>query len=366
MKIGIDCRELSENRLTGIGRYTLNLINILQNLNFEKIYLISDKSIPVTETNKIKHIKFNKKVYLFKKIIYENIFLKNIIKDNKIDIFFSPFYKTVNINNVIKIVTVHDIGFITFPLQYYARSGIYRFFAKNILFNSLKTSDYIIAVSEFTKNEIIETFDISPEKIIVVNNCISENFSSIKLSEKDSKNNDKYILSVSNFKPHKNIKGLLFAYKKYQDRIKLPLIIAGGTGKWFDIVKKTIDDNKIHNVTILQNLKDEKLKEYYTNAELFVYPSLYEGFGLPPVEAASLGSVTVSSDRASLKEVLDDAALYFNPYDIDDIGMKIIKCLQDVELRKKLIINGKKLFSRYSSKKISDKLKYLFETKIMI
>lgn len=394
MKILVDARELSTKNLTGIGRYTINMIDIFKMLDFKRIYLISNTDILYDEDDKVKKIIVKNNLSFLKKFIFEKFYIKKYIEKYKIDIFFSPFYKTINYDNVYKIITVHDIGFITFPLQYYARSFIYRYFAKKSLEQSLKISDVIISVSKWTKHEILNTFNINKDKIFVLNNYISDsfmnNFHNVKsnITERNSINSNsskcdlnnthntpyytndtiineanlneqEYILCVNNFKPHKNIKGLLFAYKKYYNKIRKKLVLIGGSGKWYDKVVKLINDNNISNVDVIKNISDNQLKLYYKNAELFVYPSFYEGFGLTPVEALYFGIPVACSSEASLKEVLEDAVIYFNPYDVDDMGNKIIKLLNDKWLQNMLKERYQYVIKKYSKDNIKEKFNIL-------
>ena len=233
-KICIDCRELTEN-LTGIGRFTYNLISLFCEPEFNnyEIFLISNKNIFFPENQRTFKIIENCNNFYF-----EFFFVNKFIKKNNINFFISPYYKLpfISFNKCIKIITIHDIGFITFPSEFYARSNFYRLFAKKKLLNSLYNSDFIFAVSNFTKNEIIENFNINEKKIFILNNYINDEFLNLA-NNMNKKIESEFILCVCNFKPHKNIKALIFAYNKYYEKIKIPLYIIGGAGIWFDKIK---------------------------------------------------------------------------------------------------------------------------------
>ncbi|HON57162.1 MAG TPA: glycosyltransferase, partial [bacterium] len=207
MNIGIDIREICVSN-TGIGQYTRNLLN----------YLITKKSehynfFLYTNTGELnefqKELPENFKFIKYKttNTIFDFYALPKLIKKNKIDLFFSPYYKFPYLAQCPCVITVHDIGFITFPIQYYARSRFYRLFASRLLEYSLNRSARIFAVSNFTKSEILENYNIPSEKISVLYNTTNKIFDiSLKTIEKNKIENlrkqyGRFILSVSNYKP---------------------------------------------------------------------------------------------------------------------------------------------------------------------
>jgi glycosyltransferase involved in cell wall biosynthesis len=346
MKIGIDIRELTIGN-TGISQYTGNLIKYLVNNDFKNHYfLITNK--------KFKHkgdLPLNFKVieeYTGKPNLYFEWFgINNIVKKFGINIFVSPYYKKPVLLNIPVITTVHDIGFITFPSEYYCRSDFYRFFAKYYLKYSLKYSSGIISVSEYTKKEILKYSNINPEKILVLNNTINPVFNdslSIKyqdITKQIKKDFGRYILSVCNFKPHKNIKTLISAFSSLKNKTELNLVLAGPENKWQKIIKEyTVKcelGNRIRFVTPENNVE---LALFYSNADMLVHPSLHEGFGLPPIEAQSCGCPVISSPDTSLKEVLKDSALFFNAKSVYDLKNKILQLEFDTKLKNILIQKG--------------------------
>lgn len=363
MKIGIDCRELTKN-LTGIGRFTYNLISLLTEQEFDEfeLFLFSDRDINYPDDSSVKKI-IVKSENFFNRILYEKKILPSIIKDNKIKLFISPFYKICDceMEDCIKIITIHDVGFITFPSEFYARSNFYRIFAKKKLLDSLYNSDYIFAVSEFTKTELINHFNIVPARIFILNNYINNEL--LCSEEKNIKIlPQEFLLNVSNFKPHKNIKSLLIAYKKYFDKIKIPLLLIGGTGKWYNYIKKIIKENNIENVILKKNVSNVELSAYYKKAKLFVYPSLYEGFGIPPIEAMSFGCPVISSPVASIKEITNNGCVYFNPFDIDEIGSTIVNVLNDSKLLAELKEKGLKQSKKYRIENTKEQFKIFMNT----
>jgi len=158
-----------------------------------------------------------------------------------------------------------------------------------------------------------------------------------------------YLLYVGNAYPHKNLENLILAFRKIkQDNFDLQLVLVGGDDYFYKKLKKNNND-----VIFTGFIKDEDLNVLYNNAALYVFPSLYEGFGLPPLEAMKRGVPVASSNATCLPEVLGDAAIYFNPLDVDDMAEKIKKALLDEGLRKNLIQKGFEQIKKYSWQKMA-------------
>jgi len=264
------------------------------------------------------------------------------------------FYK----NNI---VVIHDLAFLRNP-GWFSKEFYYycKFLIPKIARKALK----IIVVSEFTKREAIKLLGIPESKIEVIYNAVSESF--LEKSKKDYKNEyGNYILAVSSLDPRKNFKNLILAFNKL-NLGNANLVIAGSGDRIFanKEIKNLISTNP--NIIFTGYAGDEKLVGLYKNAKLFVYPSFYEGFGLPPLEAMSCGCPVVTSNVASLPEVCGEAAYYVNPQSIDDIARGIFNVLKDENLRKLLIEKGFrriKIFSWEDS--VNKYLKIIQDNKII-
>jgi glycosyltransferase involved in cell wall biosynthesis len=201
----------------------------------------------------------------------------------------------------------------------------------------IKNSRHIITVSEFSKNEIAKYFGIDKNKISVVYNGVDQQF-----RPKKENNYEQYILGVSSVAYHKNFIKLIEAFSLL-NRNDIKLYIVGGLnekifGKNSLKILEYAKNND--NIIFLGRVDDEKLIELYSNAICFVYPSLYEGFGIPPLEAQACGCPIVVSDIPVFKEIYADSAVYFNPLDPNDISCKINNILNDSNLRKILTQKG--------------------------
>ncbi|MBM4277113.1 MAG: glycosyltransferase family 4 protein [Deltaproteobacteria bacterium] len=231
-----------------------------------------------------------------------------------------------------KIVTIHDLSFLRHP-EWFSRRYfyLYRFLTPRIARHSLK----IVTVSEFSKKEIIRLLGVPEEKVAVVYNAPSQSFTGGEnLLEKED-----FILSVCSFNPRKNIQSLIEAFTRLKAK-GLKLIIAGS---WHPSFRSMEISEKIsHNANIIfkGHVADDELLRLYKRALMLVYPSFYEGFGLPPVEAMACGCPVVVSNTSSLPEVCGDAACYVDPYQIESITEAMKTLLDQKTLRQDLIQRG--------------------------
>ena len=232
-------------------------------------------------------------------------------------------------------ITIHDLSFMKNPKWF---SKKYYYFYKILTPIVAKKALHILTVSNFSKKEIQKYLNINENKISVIYNAVSEKFNS-KTSFSEKKD---YILSVASIEPRKNFDRLLAAAKLLDNNTKL--LVVGSTNKVFGNVN--LEQN--NRAEFLGYVSDNELKKYYSNALLFIYPSIYEGFGLPPLEAMASGCPVVLSDIEVFHEVFGEAAIYFNPYDINDIAQKIDEVLKSKETQEKLISQGYDLVKKYS------------------
>lgn len=269
-------------------------------------------------------------------------------KSTPADIFWSPHYNIplLPMRAKRRIVTIHDV----YHLAYYHHlSKAQKAYSKIMIGAAVKMSDAIITVSEFSKKEIIRYTGCPTEKIHVIYNGVRKN-SVIRLKEElqaKYRLPEKYILFVGNVKPHKNLKKLLEAYLLLpgQLREEYKIVIAGKkegfiTGdrellQWADA-----DAGLRSNIFFSGYIDEEDMDSIYHYASLFVFPSVYEGFGLPPLEAMQNSCPVISSGAASMPEICRDAVLYFDPLSASSICEKIENVLTDPSLRESLIKKG--------------------------
>lgn len=257
-----------------------------------------------------------------------------------------------------KMMTIHDLAFMVNP-QWYTPFYVYLY--KLLTPLAAKTSKKILTVSQFSKKEIMRLLAIKEDKIAVIYNAVSSKFKCSQASHFTVTSKEKYILAVSSIDPRKNFQTLLkaFALIKNQD---VSLYIIGGKSHVFaklaNDVCQPIPTNKIK---WLGRVSDNELKEYYKDAICFIYPSLYEGFGIPPLEAMACGTPTIVSDIEPLREVCGDASLYVNPINEKDIADKIIYLINHPDLQDFLRKAGSERSLEFDWEKSANKLNSLIE-----
>ncbi|CAM4110596.1 Glycosyltransferase involved in cell wall bisynthesis [Pedobacter westerhofensis] len=254
------------------------------------------------------------------------------------------FYKR-QIVSILDMTTFVNPAWFSFKFAHY-----YKLVVPLIAKNSLK----IITISEHSKSDIIKFINIPSEKVEVLHCAVSDKFinkPNMEIAQKDFFNKKgltvgQYILGVSSLDPRKNFQSLIEAFLTINTR--LPLVIVGSKGKAFadNNLKSLISDHD--NIVFTGYVEDSELIQLYQSATCFVYPSLYEGFGMPPLEAMACGCPTIVSNTSSLPEVCGDASLYVNPTDIKGIKETIELAISDDPLRKSLTEKGDRRYKKFS------------------
>lgn len=348
-------------KLTGVGKYiyevSRNLIN-LNTFNYHFYYGYSTQKLlhPLKQDAK-------KKLPLITDILLKSNTLRNIIRravfsfsnlvSKKFDLYWEPNHILVpNIKSDIKIVTIHDLSVIKNPEHH--PSDRVRYFNNNIC-QTIQNSHHFITVSEFIKQEITEYLGISREKITAIYNGFNQDvfkkYSYKTLIAFSKKRNipENFILYVGTIEPRKNLKNLIFAYLELPKKLKkqYKLVLTGYHG-WenseiFNFIKKERE-----NIIYTGYMDELELAYLYNLAKVLVYPSIYEGFGLPPLEAMACETPVITSNVSSMPEIYEDSAFYIDPKDPYDIKQAIETILEDKNLQKNLIQKGKERASLFS------------------
>jgi len=365
LKILINTIPLVSN-LTGIGRYTYEIsdkLRLCDKFDFNYFYGYKSKKLFLkSDGEKFKPLKhLIDKSIILKKIFRRMILLSSNLYMPNYDLYWEPnFIPLSNIKAKKIITTVHDFSFILHK-DYHPKERIDYF--ENYFFKNIIKSDYIITGSNYSKNEIIDRLDFEKEKIEVIYHGIRHDIFK-KLTNLDSRLHlpKKYILSVGSIEPRKNLLGLIKAYDlldiEYKKEYKL--ILVGFKGWENNEIMELIDKNKEY-IDYLGFISDEELAIVYNLASVFVFPSFYEGFGLPPLEAMACGTPVVSSNSTSLPEVCAEAAIYCNPHDILDIRDKIVTVLDNKDLQNSLVEKGLLRASMFSWEKSAEEHMKLFK-----
>jgi glycosyltransferase involved in cell wall biosynthesis len=230
---------------------------------------------------------------------------------------------------------------------------------KLVISRAIHKSEKIIAVSKFTKKDIEKKFKVKKDKIKVIYEGVSDlGIYNNENSDKDKKllknyniGDRRYLLYVGNAYPHKNLEGLLDIFKKIKkDFPSLLLVLVGGDDYFYQRLKKYAQSLNLSNKDVIftNYVSDKDLASLYRNSLAYVFPSLYEGFGLPPLEAMAHNCPVVSSNRTSLPEILGEAALYFDPNNNIDVYEKLKKIIKNKHLRQELVEKGKMQINQYN------------------
>ncbi|SKA76598.1 Glycosyltransferase involved in cell wall bisynthesis [Caloramator quimbayensis] len=355
MKIIVNATIIN-NKRAGIGNYGYNLISNLVNEKDVNFTFILQKCIKI-DYNNVHYTKNYIKSY--QRIIDEQLFLP--LKYRKYDLVHFIDYSSPIINIGIPfIVTIHDLSFYKYPEMF---SQMSRTLKQRLTPLSIKRASLIIADSNSTRNDIIEYFQTAAEKIRVIYPG-KPNFRKINdiTIVENIKNKygikGRYILGVCTLEPRKNLKRLVQAfeiiYKYYND---IYLVLVGQKGWLYDDLMLKIENSFIKDRIITTGyISKKELECIYSGAEVFVYPSLYEGFGLPPLEAMCCGVPVVVSNSSSLPEVVGDAGIYCDPYSIESIAESVLSILKNQEIKKHLSIEGIKRSEKFSWQKAAQKV----------
>ena len=372
MIIGIDIRMLSRGTRSGIEEYTINLLsNMLgldNNIKYKLFYNGYKKVDLKYDFLKLSNVELKKFKIPNRLLDFSSQYL-NYPKIDRllggVDIFFSPHIFSAPVSRNCKIVTTfHDLSFENHK-EFYSASKNYWHFSMNPE-KQAQRSNKIIAVSKSTKEDLIKIYKIRSEKIKVVYSGIRLESETIDIKKKYSLP-EKYILYLGTIEPRKNIIGIIKAFEKLKKQKtknhKLKLVIAGSKGWLYENIFKTVQNSSVKNDIIFTGFIEDKDKSaLYDLADLFVYPSFYEGFGFPPLEAMACGTPVITSNFSSLPEAVGDAAIMINPYNIDELAKGMEMVLTDEKLRNVLIERGFKQTKKFSWQKCAEEtLEFILE-----
>lgn len=341
---------------SGIGTYIKNLVSEISEINKKDNFILYGMNNEFLISNNMENIQANIPIYTVK----EQLLFYKMVTETKLDLLHVPHYNIPVLYRGKIVTTIHDIIHIKFP-QFLPNKFAY-YYAKNMLNIAVKKCDKIITGSENTKKDLIEHFNADEKKIEVIYYGVSKKINrvnDINLIEsfKDKYNITKrYILYVGNVMPHKNILGLIEAFRNvYKINQNINLLIVG---KYHKSMGKIQEDE---GIIFTGFVSDFELSLAYSGASLFVFPSLYEGFGLPILEAMQYGIPVICSNTSSIPEVAGKAALLFNPYDIEDISKAILDVLNNENLKYKLIEKGYERTNMFDWKKSAERTLEVYE-----
>jgi glycosyltransferase involved in cell wall biosynthesis len=352
VRIAIDARKLHD---FGIGTYIRNLVRQLARLDTETEYVLlcqeRDYAIAAALGPNFRAVIDNSPAYSLR----EQISIPIALRRERVDIFHAPHYVLPVLTNCRSVVTIHDCIHLMFP-QYLPSRAAYGY-ARASIWSAARKSNRILTVSESSKRDILRFFDVRPEKIVVIYNAIDDRFREQPPEEEVTRVRERFqlhgdfVMYAGNVKPHKNLERLIEAFHLVRlgglDEAKL-VIIGDEVSKYAEL-RRAVHRHNLHKyVRFLGFMSDETLAVLYRLAAVFVFPSLYEGFGLPPLEAMASGAPVVTSNVSSLPEVAGDAAILVDPYDPQSIADGLRLLLTDPVMRQTLRERGLQRAAEFS------------------
>jgi glycosyltransferase involved in cell wall biosynthesis len=381
MKIGIDIRNIGKKR-TGDEVVFFNLTKNLAEIDRQNEYFlltdIENKDIleeatvnlGITSLPNVKIISLKTK----NRFSWNFWTLPRYIRENPLDIYLTQYITPWFVPRATKIITIiHDISF-NFHPKLIKKSDL--FFLKILIPLSLRRADKIIGVSRFTRDEIWKYYKVDPEKLDWIHNAVSDNYENIKkypekiaYAKKRYKLPEKYILYLGTHQPRKNIPTLIDAYERLinskdnpLDDPKPSLVLAGGRTHNIDLqIDESIKDMQLEGKVIFPGFISENHKfAVLAGARVFVFPSFYEGFGIPILEAFAAGVPVVASDILPHREIAEGVALFFDPDNPGELAEKMGLILRDEKKRQELIDLGKERVKKFSWRDSAEKILEIF------
>lgn len=374
MKIGIDCRTIlnpEKGEAAGVGHYTYQLVRHLLEIDKDNFYvLFFDRDVVNRRLSKFKKENVEIKFFPFvqyKKFLpqsYSNFLASAFLAKEELDIFHSPTANLPSSYSYPSIITIHDLAVYKFPELYSEKE---RKFLYSTISSAVKQAEKIIAVSQSTKKDIQDIFSVESKNIKLIYHGIDKRFFGQVHSAEVEKVKTKlgiaanYILFLGTIDSRKNIFRIIESYERLRDKlIELPqaslaeeqaninhllskyqLVLAGRPGNQYDQIFKRISDSRYKDDILLPGyINPEDLDPLFQGAKFFIFPSLYEGFGLPILEAMADGIPVITSNISSMPEIAKGRAILVDPFNVSEIAQAMSDLLTDAHLWRDLSRSG--------------------------
>jgi glycosyltransferase involved in cell wall biosynthesis len=353
LRIAIDARKIRDY---GIGTYLRNLLRHLSRLDSQTEYILlcrADDSAAMDEVGKnFRAIPEPAKPYS----VREQLRIPLDLRRERIDLFHAPHYVLPPLTPCKSVVTIHDCIHLRFPQYLPSRLGYA--YARSSMWMATHRANRVLTVSEASKRDILRYFHIPERRIDVIYNAIDDRLGETPQPDEIERVRDRYqlnapfVLYAGNIKPHKNLERLIEAFymlRQDPDLTHVKLLIIGDEISKYATLRRAVHRYKLHkHVRFFGFVPDKTLAVLYRLARVFVFPSLYEGFGFPPLEAMASGTPVITSNVSSLPEVVGDAALMIDPMEAAAIAQAMRRVLMDSELREELRQRGLRRVKEFS------------------
>lgn len=370
MRIAIDGRTIVSGR-TGVGVYAERVVRSLLAIDrTTEYFLFLVEPVSGLDAPNLRTISIEGYDRMGRNRLWENLLLPRFLATHSIDLFFAPAYALpvfpfvyVKRNRMKRprfVVTIHDLIGLLHPATFTRKMYLWQ---KVFVANAARRADRIITASEATKVDLIKLHPIDEQRITVIYHSVDEDFAPISDQGRLSATRAKYglpeklVLYVGTVEPRKNLVGLAkaFAMLAAEERKDFTLIIAGKPGWYVESIRDEIARLQLgEQIRFLGYVDREDLPALYNLSSLFAYPSVYEGFGFPPLEAMSCGIPVLCSNTSSFPEVVGDAAIMVDPHDVRGMSRQLGRLLSDERLRTELGRKGLTRSRQFSPQKTAE------------
>jgi len=367
MRLGIDAREIQEGVFTGIGRPLVNFLRYFgAQDNQDSCVLFSAKKIPIDFGVRVSNVV----IPGCSTFVWDQWSLPQAIKKAEIDLFYSPYYKIPFLKPCRTISAILDLMYIAYGPYYKAMSPLAKFYYATFGRLFAHRADAILTCSQYSKEDIERIYGVDKDKIKIIPLSVADFYfvpqdpARIAAIKKKFNITGRYVLYMGNFKEHKNIACLVHAFAAIAPEFPdVNLVLAGPKEHTYNELVKIIQNNHLTDRVIFTGkiMESDGPQYLYQGAQVFVMPTLYEGFGIPPLEAMACGVPVIASRATSIPEVVGDAGILVDPNSVSDIAEAIRKILQDPILRKGLIDKGLKRAYQYETAKIAKEMYDFFK-----
>lgn len=302
------------------------------------------------------------------RIPWEQLFAPLLLRQSGADLFHGTLNVVPLACPIPSVVTIHDLAFIRFPQTFRAYNRIYLDLATR---TTVRRATRILAVSEYTKREVVGLLGVPPERVLVTPNAARSHFrppDPLALEQFRQRRNlpDRFVFYVGTLEPRKNLTTLLDAYSQVARDHQAPLLIGGGKGWLYQPIFARLEELGLRDrVHFVGYIDEDELPLWYAAARVFVFPSIYEGFGMPPLEAMACGTPVVTANSASLPEVVGDAGLMVPPTDADALAEALLRLLRDDQLHAALRERGLQRAAHFSWLATAQKTRAVYEQVVL-
>lgn len=370
MRIGVDGSSLL-NRRSGIGRYTLNLIRAMSELSPSDRFVVFAVSLrnrlPPDLFEGLSNVTL-RNLPISSRAFYLSAFWTRHPRIDRwlggIDLLHSTNYFVYPLRNTPQVVTVHDLHFMRQRRHATSLGG--RLWGRSLA-RDLRRADRVLAVSDQTRRDVLRTFDCTPDQVVTVHEGVAGFFLEAPpdgevaaVSRSLGLEPGRYLFWVGTFEPRKNLERLVDAYRSLHDGrhpAPPPLVLAGQSGFGCEELLQRLDSDPVLRRSVIRPgfVDDRQLRALYHGAAVFVFPSLWEGFGLPPLEAMACGAPVVASDRSAIPEVLGDAYVGVPPEDPAALAQALRGLLSSDARRAELRVRGQRIAAGFSWRRAAER-----------